>query len=151
MRANQNSYDNDVIAWANEQARLLRAGRFDALDIEHIADEIEDVGKSEQREFDRRVAVLVAHLLKWQIPPEQSGKVWGVIIGYQRDAIARRLKRTPSLKTSLNDCEWLAGVWCDAVSQAAQETGLGDFPESCPWTFDQIMNPDFRPAPLLLD
>jgi len=46
MRA-ANSYDNDVMAWANEQARLLRARRFDALDIEHIADEIEDVGKSE--------------------------------------------------------------------------------------------------------
>ena len=40
MCANPNSYDTDVIAWANEQARLLRAGRFDALDIEHIADEI---------------------------------------------------------------------------------------------------------------
>jgi hypothetical protein len=46
MRTNPKSYDNDVIAWANEQARLLCAGRFDALDIEHIADEIEDAGPS---------------------------------------------------------------------------------------------------------
>lgn len=43
-------YDQDVVAWAAEQARLIREGRFDQLDIEHIADEIEDVGKSEQRE-----------------------------------------------------------------------------------------------------
>jgi len=32
-------YEADVIAWANRQAALLRAGRFDELDIEHIADE----------------------------------------------------------------------------------------------------------------
>lgn len=38
-------YETDVVAWANEKARLLRAGCFDLLDIEHIAGEIEDVGK----------------------------------------------------------------------------------------------------------
>jgi hypothetical protein len=53
MRTDPNSYDNDVLAWASEQTRLLRAGCFDALDVEHIADEIEDVGKSEQRELGR--------------------------------------------------------------------------------------------------
>jgi hypothetical protein len=42
------AYEGDVVAWAQEQARLLRARRFDALNIEHIAEEIEDVGKSEQ-------------------------------------------------------------------------------------------------------
>jgi hypothetical protein len=40
-------YDQDIIAWANEQASLLRAGRFDQVDILHLAEEIEDVGKSE--------------------------------------------------------------------------------------------------------
>ena len=44
-------YERDVVAWSIEQARLLRAGRFDEIDIEHIADEIEDVGKSEEREL----------------------------------------------------------------------------------------------------
>ena len=57
-------YDQDVVAWANEQAALLRAGKFSELDIEHIADEIEDVGRAEQREFAKRVATLLAHLLK---------------------------------------------------------------------------------------
>ena len=47
-------YDEDVILWAQEQARLLREGRFSELDIEHIADEIEDVGKSEKRELASR-------------------------------------------------------------------------------------------------
>ena len=42
-------YESDIVAWANEQAAFIRAGRFDMLDLEHIADEIEDVGKSELR------------------------------------------------------------------------------------------------------
>ena len=45
------SYDSDVIAWAQVQVNLLRSGKFSLLDIEHIAEEIEDVGKSEQREL----------------------------------------------------------------------------------------------------
>ena len=48
-------YETDVVAWASEQARLIRAGRFDLVDREHIAEEIEDVGKSEQRELATRI------------------------------------------------------------------------------------------------
>ena len=58
-------YEKDVVAWAMEQAALLRAGQLSALDIEHIAEEIEDVGKSEKRELASRMAVLLSHLLKW--------------------------------------------------------------------------------------
>ena len=58
------SYDEDVILWSKEQAALLRSGRFAQLDIEHLVDEIEDVGRCEQRELANRMAVLLAHLLK---------------------------------------------------------------------------------------
>jgi hypothetical protein len=148
MRANPNSYDNDVVAWANEQARLLRAGRFEALDIEHIADEIEDVGKSEQRELASRMAVLLAHLLKWQLQPQRRGVSWEITVRNQRKAITLHLKQVPSLKAKLSDAEWWEVVWGDAISQAARDTGIGDFTESCPWIFDQIMNPEFWPASL---
>jgi len=84
MPADPNSYDNDVMAWADEQARLLRAGCFDALDIAHIADEIEDVGKSEQRELASRMAVLLAHLLKWQLQPTRRGASWEITVRNQR-------------------------------------------------------------------
>ena len=146
MRANPNSYDNDVIAWANEQARLLRAGRFDALDIEHIADEIEDVGKSEKRELASRMAVLLAHMLKWQYQPGGRGNSWRRTIKEQRNRVGLCIDQTPSLKAELRLSFWWSDVWSDAVAKASEETGLGEFPESCPWTFDQIMNPEFWPA-----
>ena len=74
MRPTATRYDKDVLLWSQEQARLLRAGRFDELDIEHLADEIEDVGKSEKRELANRMAVLLAHLLKWQLPARESNQ-----------------------------------------------------------------------------
>lgn len=57
-------YDTDVIALADEQAALPRAGRFSELDIEHIALEVEVEGKSERRELVSRPAALHAHMIK---------------------------------------------------------------------------------------
>lgn len=66
------SYEADIVAWANEQAWLVRNKKFELLDIEHIAEEIEDVGKSEQRELASRMAVLLCHFLKWQYQPARK-------------------------------------------------------------------------------
>jgi hypothetical protein len=122
-----------------EQAQLLRAGRFDLLDIEHIAEEIEDVGKGEQRELANRMAVLLAHLLKWQFQPERRGASWRNIIAAQRPRVLLRLKRTPSLKPMLSDQGWLEEIWGDAVADATTETGLPleAFPQSWCWSVDQ--------------
>jgi len=140
------SYDKDVVAWAKEQAALLRAGRLSAIDIENIAEEIEDVGRSEQRELASRMAVLLAHLLKWQFQPGRHGSSWQRTIKEQRRAIAVVMRKTPSLKNSLSDSEWITGVWADAVSKAIDETGLEEeFPDSCPWTMEQVLDANFFP------
>ncbi|WP_338862530.1 DUF29 domain-containing protein [Mycetohabitans rhizoxinica] len=139
------SYDEDVIAWANEQAALLRAGKLSALDIEHIAEEIEDVGKSEQRELANRMAVLLAHLLKWQYQSGRRGSSWQRTIKEQRCAIIERLGRTPSLKPVLQDASWQREIWADAVSKAIEETGLDVFPDACPWSMEQVLGPTFFP------
>lgn len=139
------SYDADIVAWANEQARLIRAGRFDLLDLEHIAEEIEDVGKSEQRELANRMAVLLAHLLKWKYQPERQGNSWARTIKEQRKRVQIRLEDTPSLSGKVHDLKWFSDVWADAVSQAIIETGLSDFPEACPWTIQEVLNHDWLP------
>ena len=140
------TYETDIIAWANEQARLLRAGRFDQLDLAHLAEEIEDVGKSEQRELASRMAVLLAHLLKWAYQPERRSTSWRVTIRAQRHAIQLRLKRTPSLKSMLRDSDWWEEIWADAISAATAETGLDCLPESCPWTPAEIFNLNWLPT-----
>ena len=116
------------------------------LDLEHIADEIEDVGKSEQREFESRMALLLAHLIKWQYQPSHRGKSWERTIKDQRTIITRRLSKTPSLKPELESSDFWLEAWADAARIAENETGiLNVFPETCPWGFEEITNPSFWP------
>ena len=138
-------YETDVLAWSNEQARLLRAGQFGLLDLEHIAEEIEDVGKSEQRELASGLAVLMAHLLKWHYQPERQSASWQRTIKEQRRALTFHLKQVPSLQTRLADAEWLGAIWADAITRAIEETGMGGFPEECPWAVADLLSQDWLP------
>lgn len=140
------SYETDVVAWSNEQARLIRAGQFDQLDLEHIAEEIEDVGKSEQRELASRMAVLLAHLLKWHYQPERQSLSWQRTIKEQRRALAFHLKQVPSLRPRLADPEWQEAIWADAVTLAITETGMGGFPDACPWAISDILAQEWLPT-----
>ncbi len=141
------TYDTDINAWAIEQARLLRAGRFDLLDIEHIAGEIEDVGKSEQRELASRMTVLLAHLLKWQYQPERRGASWEKTIKAQRRDISYILDESPSLLAKLGEPRWLDMVWARAIAQAVNETGLDCFPDACPWALaDEVLSEAWFPG-----
>ena len=141
-------YETDIVAWADEQARLVRAGQFESLDLEHIAEEIEDVGKSEQRELASRMAVLLCHLLKWQVHPEKQGVSWRATIKTQRERVIRRLNRTPSLKACLEDSEWWADAWDDARDIAQKETGISfeKFPGQCPWKTENILLDNWLPS-----
>jgi hypothetical protein len=139
-------YEQDVAAWAEQQAALIRAGQFERLDLTHIAEEIEDVGKSEQRELASRMAVLLAHLLKWQFQPERQSNSWRRTIKEQRRALRFHLKQVSSLKPKLYDSDWWGAIWADAVTKAIEETGLGGFPEDCPWSLEEIMDDTFFPG-----
>ncbi|NDK97859.1 DUF29 domain-containing protein [Photorhabdus bodei] len=142
---NHTRYETDVVAWANEQAALLRAGKLSEIDIANIAEDIEDVGKSEQRELASRMAVLIAHLLKWKYQPSDRGTSWERTIKAQRKEILYDLKESPSLKTKLDDSNWVDVVWSKAVASAMNETGLDVFPDVSIWGMSQILSPEFYP------
>jgi hypothetical protein len=140
-------YAKDVVAWAKEQAALLRAGKLASIDIEHIAEEIEDVGKSEQRELVSRMAVLLAHVLKWCYQPERRGKSWAGTIRTQRKEVKFALRDAPSLRRNFDDADWIDLVWSKSRNLAEAETGLDldTFPELCPWSMTQVLEEGFLP------
>jgi len=139
------SYEKDVVTWANEQASLLRTGQLSAIDIEHIAEEIEDVGRSQQRELASRITVLLTHLLKWAYQPERRSKSWTRTISVQRKDVAYVLAEAPSLRTKFNDTAWLDIVWSKAIVAAIDETGLDLSIDDCPWTIEQVLDANFFP------
>ena len=94
-------YDTDFYGWAFQTAHLIRQKKFDQLDINHIAEEIEDMGKNIQRELRSRLMVLLCHLLKWKFESSKRSKNWKTTIKSQRLEIALVLKENPSLKSKL--------------------------------------------------
>ncbi len=138
-------YDTDVIAWVDEQVALLRAGQFSKIDVEHIIEEIEDVGGSERRELRHRLSVLLSHLMKWKCQPARRDASWRRTIGEQRRAIEYVVKKTPGLKPLLQDQDWLAEVFRDAVVRTLGETNREELPALLPWTITQVMDHGFLP------
>jgi hypothetical protein len=144
--SNSHLYDRDFYAWAKAQATLLRAGRLSEADIEHIAEEIDSMGKTEKRELVSRLTVLLLHLLKWRFQPALRGKSWRNTIRVRRIGLASHMKDNPSLKAVLDEA--ITDAYRVACLEAENETGLAGetFPPDCPWSFQQTMTDDFWPA-----
>ena len=147
-------YEDDVAAWAEQQVALLRARRWDLLDVEHIAEEMEDMNISHRHQLAHRMTKLLGHLLKWRYQPARRGASWECTIRSQRDRIAKLLYRMPSLRRSLGSKEWLAEVWEDALAIAVHEAHLelADLPAAMPWSVEQVLSPAYLPdAKLMAD
>ncbi|TAK72854.1 MAG: DUF29 domain-containing protein [Gammaproteobacteria bacterium] len=141
----QKEYEKDFYAWAIHNAKLLREGNLSKVDIEHVAEEIESMGKSEKRELINRLALLIAHLLKWEYQPGMRGNSWRYTIKEQRIQIIQLLDESPSLKRELENK--LEQAYEQAIVSALKETGLSEdiFPEECPFSLKQCLNHHFFP------
>ena len=97
-------YDADLVLWSREQADLLRrmaAGERvnDQVDWRNVAEEIESLGKSDRRELDSRIEIILQHLIKLQVSPALQPRAgWKRTIVGQRSRIGRLLKDSPSLR-----------------------------------------------------
>jgi hypothetical protein len=138
-------YECDYYTWALKQAQALRHGRFKELDLPNLVDEVEDMARTEARELESRLQVLLAHLLKWSFQPVVQAKSWQLTIKEQRLQVRKLLKRSPGLKSKVP--ELFADAYEGARLQAAKETTLDeeDFPNACPWPWQQAIDDAFWP------
>jgi hypothetical protein len=140
-----NTHDTDFYTWTQEQAALLRAGRLSDLDIAGLLEEVEDMGRSERRALESRLAVLLMHLLKWKYQPDRRGRSWELTIKVQRYEVKKELRDNPGLKPSIPTM--MTDAYELAQLKAAKETRLLEttFPAECPWDFNQVIDADFWP------
>jgi hypothetical protein len=138
-------YDTDFYAWAAQQAAALRAKDWAALDVEHLAEEVEDLRKTERRAVRSQLRLILSHLLKWVYEPQRRTDSWRGTIANGRVLVQEDLEDLPSLAHELPDL-W-AWAYPRARRDAAQETGLAlaTFPEVCPWPVEQVLDADFWP------
>lgn len=139
------NYETDLSLWARETADLIREGRWQNIDLEHLVEELEDLGKSEKRGIASQLVRLLIHLLKWEYQPQRRSDSWLDSITDSRLQIELAIEDSPSLKNY--PLLELAQVYQRARSNAAKQTHLplSSFPETCPYPLDKILAEDWLP------
>jgi hypothetical protein len=140
-------HDVDFYQWTQEQAALLRAMSCDScpLDLDNLAEEIEDMGRDEIREISSLLRQTITHLLKTVLDPNTASvEHWfDEIIAFQGDAV---LAFSPGLKQRL-DLEKIWRVACNGATRSLEKHGVAvpALPETCPLSLDDLLDPTFDP------
>ena len=139
------TYDGDFKVWTETQARALRGRRAAELDWENLAEEIESLGRSDQREVKSRLTTLLVHLLKWRYQPEKRSDSWADTIARERLELPFIFEQSPSLVSFAEAA--FAKAYRLARSEAARQTGLPirHLPIEPPFSVDDVLDPDFWP------
>jgi hypothetical protein len=146
-------YDDDFYAWTQYQAQVVRSlrTRDNRIDREHLAEEIEDLGKSERDAVRSQVERILMHFLKLAYSPARDPRFsWMGSIVEARGALEDKM--SPSLRRDLE--ERLVRLYERARKRAALELqNFGEreatsaLPTECPYTLDQILAEDWYPEP----
>ena len=146
-RMSADLYDIDFYTWATTQAALLRSGRLGAVDVGHIAEELETLGRSEAAALRSAYRLICMHLLKMLLQPDrgQGGSSWERTINTQRINAEQILKDNPGLKPKREAL--FKEAYAAAKKEASFETGLAltQVPEEAPFTLDQVQSEVFWP------
>jgi Domain of unknown function DUF29 len=135
-------YQDDLYAWAHDQAALLRERRFDELDLANLIEEVEDLGGALRRSARLHAMTIVERLLKLQHWPQSEHRLaWREAVRRQRSELLNDL--TPSLRRHLADS--LSELYSRARHDAegslrdhAEQQAADALPATCPYTLDQI-------------
>ena len=138
-------YEDDLYAWSQQQAALLRARRTEGLDWENLAEEILSMAGRDRRELKNRLRIVLLHLLKWQAQPAKRGSSWRKSLRTQRRHIRDLLQQSPSLRREVPVL--MGEAYSDAIEDAVDETGLpvARFPADSPYAADDVLAEGFLP------
>jgi len=138
-------YDRDYSLWLETTSQLLRDRKLERIDVEHLAEELEDMGKSEKRAIESNLEILLMHLLKYQYQPEKQTNSWRYTIYEHRKRLKKAFKDSPSLRGYFEQV--FDSCYTEARTMAALETGMNrdEFPELCPFAIAETLDSDYWP------
>lgn len=147
-------YDRDLQLWIDQTIKQLKNHEFELLDIEHLIEELIDLGKSERNLLKSNLTILLAHLLKLRVQhdvPDSMKGSWYSSVVEHRQRVLNNLTDTPSLKSFLEEA--VEKAYPDGRKLAIKEGKLAKFgvpiPEEneysiiCPFSIEQILDEDF--------
>lgn len=143
----QVGYEQDFHAWTQQQAELVRARRFEALDIDNLAEEIESMGGEVLSAIESYTRQILVHLALLRHSPAVDPRAhWSDEIGNFRAEIEQRLDRSPSLRPRMAGvvhAEWRRA--CRLARRKLARDGVAELPAECPFTLAQVLDYDYLP------
>jgi len=145
MNTAKSLYETDFNLWLMETVNSLRTGAITDLDLENLAEEIEDMGNSRKDALESNLIRVLQHLLKWKYQPQKRTNSWKASITEHSLRLNKALKKSPSLKPYFESV--FAECYQDARLITAQETGLeiSVFSDICPFAPADVLNPHYLP------
>ena len=144
-------YDTDFSAWADKTAQLLAKRRFEEVDLDALIEEVEGLGISQRREYRSYLLRIIEHLLKWTYAPAsifaRNERGWRLSINNPRRAIVALLEDNASAARDRDKA--LASAYRQALGNVRDECadfGPVQWPETCPWRIEQVLDDAFFPA-----
>lgn len=138
MKANL-LYENDLHGWALEQSELLKKRDFSKLDIDHLIEELQDLGESNKTAIESHLIILMMHMLKQTLQPEKASKSWNDSIENARAQIEHIIEKNPSLKNYPSQV--YMKCYPSALRRAAKQMGKDTYhmPSYSPWSIKDIL------------
>ncbi|WNZ27330.1 DUF29 domain-containing protein [Leptolyngbya sp. NK1-12] len=147
-------YEQDFNLWIEKTIRQLQNHEFESLDIEHLVEELVDLGRAEKNVLKGNLMILLAHLLKLKVQhdaPDNMKRSWYSSVLEHRQRVLNNLADTPLLKGYL--VEAVDKAYMDGRKLAIKEGRLAQFgvrvpeeeeyPVTCPFSIEQILDEDF--------
>jgi Domain of unknown function DUF29 len=138
---NADLYELDETAWLETMADLIERGAVEDLDLPHLGEYLSDMARRDRREVESRLAVLIAHILKWEHLPDHRSASWRGTIVDQRLELSRLVERGVLRAHAESQ---LADAYAEGVERAVAETGLPveTFPNEPAYTLDELLSFD---------
>lgn len=147
-------YEKDFQLWIERTIGQLKNREFESLDLEHLIEELVDLGKSEKNALRSHLKILLAPLLKLRVQadaPDTMKGSWYSSVLEHRQRVLDNLADTPSLKRFLGEA--VEKAYEDGRKLAIKEGKLvkfgvrmpeeGEYPHICPFSIEQILDEDF--------
>jgi hypothetical protein len=143
-------YDDDILEWSERQGAALRKlaqvyhNLSNELDWEHVAEEIEDVGRSELATVQSLSRQVLIHLIKAISVPDKQ-----LFLNWRREALAFQAEILDRISPSMPRRIDIDAIWQRAISQAEADLEvygqaiLPSLPKRCPLVIQQILDPKF--------
>ena len=138
-------YEKDYYLWLKTTAERLKQGDFSAVEINHLIEEIESMGRKEKSALSSNLQILLMHLLKYKYQSEKRSNSWRFTIFEHRDRLIELFEESPSLKPYFK--EVINKCYGKARKKAAIETGIDIvlFPTDIPFTLEEILDTEYLP------